>query len=250
MRIGLCLSGGGAKGAYQAGVVKALCESGIDKFDVISGTSIGAINGYYIYTGNVDNLENVWINIEENSENGVVIANNTVDNSEIIENLEKLNNNSVDKTKLFVNYVKVNNKNIEEIIDEVSELDKKDAMNAIKYSSLLPFNPNATLGLREQFIKDVNNDLYEGLYLDGGLVRNTLIEPLIDENLDKIIIVPTRHDYKLPDKIKEKFDENKIVIVRPNTEFTSQDTLKFNNEFCKSIFEEGYKIGKSINLNK
>ena len=43
--IGLVLSGGGAKGAYQAGVWKALCESGVaERVKAISGTSIGAIN--------------------------------------------------------------------------------------------------------------------------------------------------------------------------------------------------------------
>ena len=43
MNIGLCLCGGGAKGAYQAGVIKALYDRGINKFNAISGTSIGAV---------------------------------------------------------------------------------------------------------------------------------------------------------------------------------------------------------------
>ena len=81
MRIGLCLSGGGAKGSYQAGVIKALYDRGIKDFAAISGTSIGAINGYFVFTGNVEKLEYMWINIEENSENNVQIVNNTVDNS-------------------------------------------------------------------------------------------------------------------------------------------------------------------------
>ena len=43
--IGLVLSGGGAKGAYQAGVWKALYEAGVAaRVKAISGTSIGAIN--------------------------------------------------------------------------------------------------------------------------------------------------------------------------------------------------------------
>lgn len=47
--IGLVLSGGGAKGAFQAGVWKAMCEKGIaERVRVISGTSVGAINGVAI----------------------------------------------------------------------------------------------------------------------------------------------------------------------------------------------------------
>lgn len=44
MKVGLVLSGGGAKGAYQAGVVKALAEFGVE-VDVVSGASIGSLNG-------------------------------------------------------------------------------------------------------------------------------------------------------------------------------------------------------------
>ncbi|MDR1137334.1 MAG: patatin-like phospholipase family protein, partial [Synergistaceae bacterium] len=42
--IGLVLSGGGAKGAYQAGIVKALAEMNVP-ISAISGASIGALNG-------------------------------------------------------------------------------------------------------------------------------------------------------------------------------------------------------------
>jgi len=41
---GLVLAGGGAKGAYQAGVLKYLCEIGFEP-SIIAGTSIGALNG-------------------------------------------------------------------------------------------------------------------------------------------------------------------------------------------------------------
>lgn len=44
LKVGLALSGGGAIGAYQVGVVNALAESGT-QVDVIAGASIGALNG-------------------------------------------------------------------------------------------------------------------------------------------------------------------------------------------------------------
>ncbi|HZK10065.1 MAG TPA: patatin-like phospholipase family protein, partial [Clostridia bacterium] len=43
-KIGIVLEGGGVRGAYQAGALKALYENKI-KPDVITGTSIGALNG-------------------------------------------------------------------------------------------------------------------------------------------------------------------------------------------------------------
>jgi NTE family protein len=43
-RIGLVLAGGGAKGAYQAGVVQCLADARI-RIDAVAGCSIGALNG-------------------------------------------------------------------------------------------------------------------------------------------------------------------------------------------------------------
>ena len=57
--IGLVLEGGGARGAYQIGVVKALYENDI-KFTSIVGTSIGAINGAYLAQGAFDEIYNMW----------------------------------------------------------------------------------------------------------------------------------------------------------------------------------------------
>ena len=101
MKLGLCLAGGGAKGAFQAGVIYGLKERGICKYDAIAGTSIGAINGYYIYTENVNKLREMWINIQLTVENGIKIVNNTVDNSYAIDALKHLNNYNTDKLTYY-----------------------------------------------------------------------------------------------------------------------------------------------------
>jgi len=56
---GLVLAGGGAKGAYQIGAWQALREQGI-KFDVISGTSIGALNAALVASGDLDKARTFW----------------------------------------------------------------------------------------------------------------------------------------------------------------------------------------------
>ncbi|TPO62982.1 patatin-like phospholipase family protein, partial [Salmonella enterica subsp. enterica serovar Typhimurium] len=56
---GLVLGGGGAKGAYQIGVWHALVELGI-KYTMISGTSVGALNGGLILQGNLEQAEKMW----------------------------------------------------------------------------------------------------------------------------------------------------------------------------------------------
>jgi NTE family protein len=54
----LILSGGGARGAYEAGVAAALAEQ--MHFDIVCGTSIGAVNGFAVAQGMADQLEAIW----------------------------------------------------------------------------------------------------------------------------------------------------------------------------------------------
>ncbi|MBO0455201.1 patatin-like phospholipase family protein [Enterococcus hulanensis] len=60
---GLVLGGGGARGAYQIGVWKALLEKDI-QFEVITGTSVGGLNGALIAQGDYNQALALWEEIE------------------------------------------------------------------------------------------------------------------------------------------------------------------------------------------
>ena len=74
MKNGLILSGGGARAAYQVGVLKALAEilpdGACNPFPVICGTSAGAINAVTLaahegcFSEAVKELEGIWLNLE------------------------------------------------------------------------------------------------------------------------------------------------------------------------------------------
>ena len=59
----LVLSGGGSRGAYQAGAWRALEELGI-KFDMVVGVSVGAINGAMVVQNERLFAEDFWRHIE------------------------------------------------------------------------------------------------------------------------------------------------------------------------------------------
>lgn len=64
-KIGLVLSGGGAKGAYEAGAFRALHELDIaDKVCVVSGTSVGALNTLLFAMDNKELGERIWNRID------------------------------------------------------------------------------------------------------------------------------------------------------------------------------------------
>jgi|SRR5437867_997212 len=63
----LILQGGGSLGAYECGVFKTLHKHGI-KFDIVAGTSIGAVNAAIIAGSKNDpakNLEDFWLDLAE-----------------------------------------------------------------------------------------------------------------------------------------------------------------------------------------
>jgi NTE family protein len=64
----LVLQGGGSLGAYECGVYKTLSKHDI-KFDIVAGTSIGAVNGAIIVGSKNDDpakdLEDFWLDVSE-----------------------------------------------------------------------------------------------------------------------------------------------------------------------------------------
>ena len=76
IKTGLVLQGGGARGAYQVGVLKAVGEilnTTANPFSIISGTSVGAINAASLassaddFLESTNRLERLWRSLRENS---------------------------------------------------------------------------------------------------------------------------------------------------------------------------------------
>lgn len=69
----LVMQGGGSLGAYECGVYKALANNGI-KFDIVAGTSIGAVNAAIIAgSKNPDlELEQFWLEVAENATASII----------------------------------------------------------------------------------------------------------------------------------------------------------------------------------
>ena len=66
----LVLSGGGARGAYQAGVIGALAATAglrdgtpLPPYEVVCGASIGTLNGWFVATGQYSLLQQLWYTI-------------------------------------------------------------------------------------------------------------------------------------------------------------------------------------------
>lgn len=65
MKTAFVLSGGGAKGSYQAGVLYQLSNKGIVP-NVIYGTSVGAINGAAMSYLSAEEIKEMWLTLKDN----------------------------------------------------------------------------------------------------------------------------------------------------------------------------------------
>lgn len=63
MKWGIALAGGGTKGSYHIGVWHAVLELGLD-VSAVCGTSIGAVNGAFIASGDFECAKRMWDNVE------------------------------------------------------------------------------------------------------------------------------------------------------------------------------------------
>lgn len=78
-RRAVVLGGGGSKGAYQIGVWQALRELNLD-YQVVTGTSVGALNGALMAQGEFDAAWNLWWNMDNSQVmEGIPPAQNTLD---------------------------------------------------------------------------------------------------------------------------------------------------------------------------
>lgn len=202
MRIGLVLSGGGGKGAYQIGAWKAFDEFNI-KFNVIAGTSIGAINGLLMSSVDVNNATNIWLNLEEKI---------GMDSSKLISELTLNDYNSIYTTFMDPSYCeqlvkyggRINETLIEEGINKllstankcenlyvcstqvkknpsgeffnIMKMDKQKSKKAILSSTSVPVIFNAV-------------NIGSHYYYDGGITNNVPIEPVIQSDCDLIIAI-------------------------------------------------------------
>lgn len=185
----LVLSGGGGRGAYEAGVAKACAERDFH-FDWIVGTSIGALNAALVGQGDLDMLETMWRKIRTSDVYKLPDPGHlrrVIFGQQLgllnTDPLEKLLRNSICIDKLKAGKTKVGFVTTDlcglgtRVItgDEIET--QEDLIDVLMASSAIPllFPPRRLHG--------------EGCWMDGGLVRNTPIQAAISLGATEIYAV-------------------------------------------------------------
>jgi len=207
VKIGLVLSGGGARGIAHLGVMQALEELDI-KISIISGASAGAIAGAF-YADGYKPKEIFDLIVKTNLFKMVQPAINwrgllRIEKSEALFN-RYLKAKTFDELQLSLTVVATNVKKGKSKFFYSGELVKP-----ILASSCLPviFNP-----------VEINRKLY----IDGGIINNLPVEPLIG-HCDRVIGVHTNPiDAKVkPANMKAVFERTMMMTINYNV-YARQD---------------------------
>lgn len=245
-KVGLALSGGGALGYAHIGFLQAMKEYNFD-VDVVSGTSMGSIIGV-LYSAGYTPMEILKLVNKENMNNFL--------------NVIKLNPRFY---KGFFNHEKLSNVLSRTIPhNDFSKLNKKFYCCVTDFNqATYKFIGEGTL-LKEYVMASASIPIvYEPMevegeqYIDGGVMQNLPVEPLINEKCDLIIGVdvislPKRKEIRGLGKIMSRTIALYIMgntktwadkcdyVIKPNLE--NYTILDFDK--AQELFDIGYEAGK------
>ena len=241
MKRALVLSGGGAKGSYQYGVWKALRKLNI-KFDIVTGTSIGAVNGAMIVLGDYKKAGYVWetLNTEDvfyldydlTTKEGKKKFYFGVAKSLFLEG-------GLETTKMedifrqYINEDKLRDSSIDYGIVTYSFTKKKPVMISkkdIPKGKLIDYIVASATCFPVVKPKEIDNEKY----LDGGYYDNMPVDLALEMGADEIIAV----DLKAVG-VKRKYDRHiNIKLISPSVDIGS--FLSFTKKEAKFRMAIGY----------
>lgn len=243
LKYGIVLGGGGAKGAYEIGVWKALREMGIS-IGAVVGTSVGALNGAMIVQNDFDLASNMWNDLTMSRIINMGQAEDLVGKNNLsVTSIMRTIKNSILSGGMDVTPLK---ELLNKIIDEKKIRESEIDFGIVTFS-LSDFKPV------NLFKKDIpEGQLVDYLlasscfptfkphiidnkrYLDGGLYDNIPVSLLLGR-INNIIMV----DVSGPGRIRRVDTKDHEIICIKNSEYLGR-TLQFDGENSKSNIDYGY----------
>lgn len=252
MDCGIVLEGGGARGAYHIGAVKAILEKGYN-ITGVTGTSIGSVNGAMIAQGDFDTAYTLWQNIKYTTlfdldENKLELALKKNINLDVVKYISR-------KFSQMVKAGGVDTKRMRAFLEEYIDEDKLRNSN-IKYGlvtySLTEKKPY------ELFTEDIPKGMLidyimassrlpgfkqepvgEKFFIDGGVYNNCPINMLADNGFKNIFAIRTGSFFGIKDfnRIKKMKDVNLKVII-PKRSLSG--ILSFESKTSNRLMKLGY----------
>ena len=238
--VGLVLDGGGGKGAYQLGVLKALTEQELlTDVTMISGTSIGAVNAMLYALEDIDLMYRAWedinmlmlVDIDGTSFTSSGLHCSREDMLSMIEkhiDFDKLKKSKYDIYNTIARLVSLPD-NFEAEYRRLNDYDKETIKKIVLASTSLPviYAPVEIDGCS---------------YKDGGICDNSPVQPLYDAGVRQFIVIGLQHGKVLD---TSKWPDAQFISIYPSHDLGDlfEGTLNFDKRSIEFREMLGYKDG-------
>ena len=246
--VGLTLEGGGAKGAYHIGAWKAFREAGM-RFQGITGTSVGALNGCLMVQDDFEAAWDLWYNITPQQVMTLdddiyeMLSDRKLDHtnvSVIIDEIKKIVKNSgIDTSPL---YDMIQNMLKEEAI-RTSSMDfgfvtfsLTDRKPLELFKEDIPSGKMGEYLMASSYLPVFKERLLDGkLFLDGGFYNNLPANMLVRKGYKEIYAVRLLSAGRV---IKVDSKKAQVHYIEPVRELGGM--LDFNQEQSRQNLQLGY----------
>ena len=224
MKYGLVLSGGGSKGAYESGCMKALQELGYH-FDIVTGTSIGALNGLLVAQEDYQKLYELWdtLSLEKVLKHPI----------QFDFSIENLMNNSSNIGPFLKSYLDKKGADIEPLVQLIKGLynGKKAKSSPIKYGLCTVAFPSM------KPLEITVDDMSEDNIVEYAIASASCFPAFPIHYIDKQGYIDGGYYDNLPISLALKMGAQKIIAIELNQEAThpyllhrENITLSFHNQ--------------------
>ncbi|HJJ07830.1 MAG TPA: patatin-like phospholipase family protein [Bacilli bacterium] len=234
----LVLGGGGAKGSYEVGVFKALRKLHM-KFDIVTGVSIGSINGAFYVANEYKKCLKMWQKITTSDLFDVAIGSKM--SKEDIKLLVKQMSsggisfsNAYNFLKKNINEEKVRKSKIDYGLVTVSLTNKKPRFltkEQIPYGKLVDYICASSICYPFVQAQDINDESF----IDGGFYDGIPINLAIDMGATEILAVDLSV-LAINKKPKDKNIKVDVIKMKDKTPLT----LTFTKEYANKNIKYGY----------
>ena len=222
MNIGLVLSGGMAKGAYQIGALRAInnfVPPGEIKY--ISCASVGVLNGYAYATDNLDRAERMWKSVC-NSDTRMFIT-QILRSSMLQQNIKGIFDPSKKlSTTFYTSLLDLSQRSV--VYKDLSMVNHRLIPSYLKASVAMPI-----------YNRSVKLD--KTSYFDGAMVDNIPVYPLLKHELDYIICVYFDDTCY---KFENTFFDNRIIKITFPAKSMVKQSVIFKQESIDHMIKKGY----------
>ena len=223
MNIGLVLSGGMAKGAFQIGALRALRKYiPLEEIKYMSCSSIGVLNGYAFAVDRLDKAEQMWKNIC--NEDARFLIGQILRSSMLQNHIVNIHDN--EKMPDFPFYCALLDMNCRNIVyKDLSSVENEQISQYLKASVAMPIYNRAV-------------KIDGAAYFDGAMVDNIPVYPLLNAPLDYVICIYFDDVcYKFENAC---FDKRVIKITFPCSGGLKR-SLVFKQDGIEKMIRDGYE---------